>query len=367
MRLLLLDQFSDLGGAQQVLLELLPAIAAHGWKGVVGLPGEGEMFARVREIGFDAEAIQCGPYESGRKTAVDLARFALDAPRLAGQIRRLASRIQADLVYINGPRLLPAAALARVDRPVIFHAHSYLGPGAIRQLAGAALRRMRARVVSVARFVAEPWEPLVGADRVSVVYNGVAGPPKLQRPGRCVPVRVGCIGRIAPKKGQLEFAAAAKIIHRALPDCRFAVYGTSLFSSAEYAAKVHEAADGLPIEFPGWTNDIYSAMHSLDVLLVPSKGGEATPRVIPEAFAAGLPVIAFGVGGIPEMVEHGVDGLLVKSCEEMARETIGLLRDPARRAEMSRAAQETWSRRFTLERFHGEILKALEKIGGISK
>ena len=89
MRLLLLDQFSELGGAQQCLLDLLPAIAVRGWKALIGMPGAGEMFARVRELGFGVETISCGPYESGPKSARDMARFAVDTPRLAAQIRRL--------------------------------------------------------------------------------------------------------------------------------------------------------------------------------------------------------------------------------------------------------------------------------------
>ena len=54
MNLLLLDQFSEPGGAQQVLLELLPALGERGWQCLVGLPGEGSLFARLRELGVDA-------------------------------------------------------------------------------------------------------------------------------------------------------------------------------------------------------------------------------------------------------------------------------------------------------------------------
>jgi glycosyltransferase involved in cell wall biosynthesis len=367
MRLLLLDQFSDPGGAQQVLLELLPAIAARGWQGVVGLPGAGEMFARVRQLGFEAERIDCGPYQSGRKSAADLMRFATGTPRLAGQIRSLAERAQADLVYINGPRVLAAAALARLDPPVVFHAHSYLGAGAVRRLAGTALRRMKARVIGQSYYVAGPWKPYVGEDRITVIYNGVAGPPELARRSPGSPQRVGCIGRIAPEKGQLEFVAVAEMVHRAVPNCRFVVCGAALFGSAEYEARVRKAAEGLPVDFSGWRDDVYAAMQCLDLLLVTSAKMEATTRVILEAFAAGLPTVAFGVGGIPEVVEHGVDGLLLRSREEMARETIALLGDPARREKMSRAARETWARRFTRERFHDEILGTLEKAAGTTK
>ncbi|HTS64984.1 MAG TPA: glycosyltransferase family 4 protein [Candidatus Acidoferrales bacterium] len=358
MKLLLLDQFSDLGGAQQVLLELLPAFQARGWQALVGLPGDGELVRCVRALGVETESIDCGPYASGRKSAADVARFAVDTPQLARQIRRLAS--DADLVYVNGPRLLPAAALAGVDRRVVFHAHSYVAPGAIRRLAGAALRRMRGRVIAACAFVGEPWK---GLAPVTVIYNGVSGPAApLDRAPAASP-RIGCLGRIAPEKGQMDFVAAAAIIHRAVPGAHFVVYGAPLFNqNAAYESAVRQAAAKLPIEFAGWTGDVYDAMAGLNLLLVPSSPIEATTRVILEAFAAGLPVVAFRSGGIPEVIDHGVNGILAGSTEEMARESVRLLTAPEIRLAISRAARETWQRRFTLTRFHDEIARTLSSI-----
>jgi len=365
MRLLLLDQFSDPGGAQQVLLELLPAFRECGWKVLVGLPGEGEMFRQVGALGFETERVECGPYGSGRKSAVDLARFLKGTPRLAGQIRRLAERMEADLVYINGPRLLPAAARAGLRAPVLFHAHSYLPPGAIRILTGMCLRRMNAWLVGSCRFVAEPWREYVRSEQLSVIYNGVAGPSG-ESPRPQGPPAIGCIGRIAPEKGQREFLSAASVIHGALPDCRFYIYGAALFADADalrYEAEVRAAATGLPVEFAGWVTDVYGALRNLDLLLVPSAAHEATTRVILEAFAAGVPVIAFRAGGIPEVVEHGLDGLLADSAEEMARMAIDLLTgDPGRMSSMSQAARDAWRGRFTLERYQRQVLGWLQKI-----
>src|SRR5579885_569720 len=104
MRLLMLDQFSDPGGAQQGLLELLPAMRSAGWQVLVGLPGEGELFARIREIGFEAERIDCGPYRSGRKSLTDAARFVWQTPSLMRHVRQKAERWRADVIYVNGPR-----------------------------------------------------------------------------------------------------------------------------------------------------------------------------------------------------------------------------------------------------------------------
>ena len=188
-----------------------------GWQACVGLPGEGELFGRIRALGFEVERIDCGPYGSGRKSAADYGRFLAGTPRLARQMRRLAEQVDADLVYLNGPRLLPAAAMAGFGRAVLFHSHSYIGPGAVRRLAGLALRRMDAWLVGQCEFVAAPWRPFVRPERVRVIYNGVAGPARARSRSDGGAPRVGCIGRIAPEKGQREFVAAAARIHQALP------------------------------------------------------------------------------------------------------------------------------------------------------
>jgi len=362
MRLLLLDQFSEPGGAQQGLVEWLPALRERGSSAVVGLPGEGPLFQRVRDLGFDVQRIHCGPYRPGAKSLLDAARFAGGTPLLAAEIRRLAKKAGAQVVYVNGPRLLPAVALAGLRVPVVFHSHSYLFPGAVRRMAGMALGTCHARVIGTCRFVAEQWRPFVPPERLAVIYNGVAGPTE-PRPRSSRPPTIACIGRIAPEKGQREFVAAAPLIRRALPACRFAIYGAALFAQGEvrrYAAEVRAAGAREGVEFRGWVEDIYRALEQIDLLLVPSAAHEATTRTILEAYAAGVPVIAFRSGGIPEVVEHGRDGWLVDSVEEMARLAVEVLTgDAETRAAVSRRARETWESRFTLQRYHQELFEML--------
>lgn len=365
MNILLLDQYSDLGGAQQAFAEFLPSIRERGWHAVVGLPGNGKLFDIAGGLGLKVERIDCGPYRSGRKSVADMERFLAQTPRLARQIRKLACRVEADLVYLNGPRLAPAAALARLSCPVLFHCHSWLPASLARKATGVALWWLNARVVANCDFVAEQWRGYVREERISTILNGVAGPGKTSPRKPIGTPRIGCIGRISQEKGQLEFVAAAARILETMPECRFAVYGEAMFGNPEaqrYAADVCAAAAGLPIEFCGWVSDVYSALAELDLVLVPSVGAEATTRVILEAFAAGVPVIAFDCGGISEVVADGVTGVLTRSVEEMAREAVALLNGaPERRAAMARAGRADWERRFTKEKFHGQLLAVMEE------
>jgi glycosyltransferase involved in cell wall biosynthesis len=357
MRLLILDQFSELGDAQQCLLDLLPAIRERGWTARVALPGDGPMLQRIRDAGFETASIECGPYSYGRKTAGDLARFLADMPRLARRIAEVADEMAADAIYANGPRLLPAVPAS--DRPVVFHAHRIVPGAAARSLCGWRLRQLGARVIGVCRFAVEPWKGFAGPENTTVIYNGVAGPVEITPRSRARAPRIGCIGRIAPEKGQLEFVKMAGVIHRVLPECRFSIYGAPVIADPAYERLVRAAAKDLPIEFAGWTGEVQAALAGLDLLLVPSDPYEATTRVILEAFAAGTPVIAFPSGGIPEVIEDGRTGLLARGAQAMAECAIGLLRDDKRRMAVAAAGRESWRERFTLQGWRKAVLDYL--------
>jgi len=335
----------------------------------VAAPGNGRLAERAAALGATVDAIRCGPYSSGGKTLADMARFGVEAPRLAGEIRRLAGRYAADLIYVNGPRLLPATALAAGKRPrVLFHAHSLLD-GLARRLAGRSLALANAAVVASCRFVATPLLRYCGDRGVRVVYNGVRQISLSGGARDGAEFRMGVIGRISPEKGQADFLRAARILHKTAPECRFVVCGAPLFSgpaAMRYCAELEALAEGLPVEFAGWTEDVEGVLAALDLLVVPSAAIDATPRVILEAFAAGVPVVAFASGGIPEIVEHGVTGFLVeeRSAKALAFEIQELLREPARLRGVAETARQKARGEFSLERYRAGMIAAIEAAVG---
>ena len=358
MRILALDQFSEPGGAQRCLLDALTAFRSAGWIAHVGLPGNGPIIDQVRALGCDVLPIACGPYRSGTKSAGDWLRFGADIPRMALQIRRAVLAFDPDVIYVNGPRVLPGVAAAATGLPVVFHSHSLVPHGLMRKVSTAALRSVRARVIANCRFVAEQWSQDFAVD---VIYNGVQ-PPAAPRSVRQGPPVIACIGRIAPEKGQLAFVQAARRILQSIPDARFVVWGSAIIADPSYEAEVRRAAAGLPIEFAGWAQDVYAALAQTDILLTPSSAIEATTRVIPEAWASGVPVIAFATGGIAEIVRHGENGFLVGKTIEMAEYAVRLLTSGSwERETVALQAHRTWEERFRPERFARDLLETLSR------
>jgi len=363
--ILFLDQFSDLGGAQQCLLGLLPAMRASGWNLACAVPGDGLLIQKLRGLGVPVHSVRIGPLTSGRKKPLDFLRFGLDLPRLAGNISSLAAETRADLLYVNGPRMLPAAAWAarKSGRPLVFHCHNHLGDASARKLAGHSLQLAAARVIACCRYVARPLWPFIDPGRLHVIYNGVAERAST-RPIDDSGPRVGLIGRIAPEKGQVEFVLAAQRLIAKHPRCRFVICGAPLFSNIEadrYFERVQEIAAVLPIEFCGWQEDVNAALARLDVLVVPSLREPGAPRVILEAFAARVPVVAFASGGIPEIVIQNKTGFLIEppEPETLAARLDALLSAPDHLRAVADQAYETWKEKFTLDRYQREVLAVI--------
>jgi glycosyltransferase involved in cell wall biosynthesis len=348
MKILFLEQFSELGGGQRNLLDLLPAVAARGWKAVVAAPGNGPLLERARAAGAEILPLSIGGYTNGRKTMGDAARFAVDTIRLRGEI----ARQDCDAISIGGARLLPAVALGAHGRPVIFQAQHFMEDSRALGVARRAVERSRAKVIANSRHVALQF------GTPDVVYNGVDEIPFTERKF-CGPWRIGIVGRIAPMKGQVDFLRAAKRIVETLPGSTFVICGAPLFCPPAYAEEVQSLARDLPVEFLGWRDDAGAVLRDLDLLLAPSTPAEATTRVILEAFSAGVPVVAYAAGGIAEVVRNGDNGFLVPECtpEALARKVVeassGDLRGIARRA------REDWERNYTVERYREQMMEIL--------
>ena len=354
MRIVFLDQFSDFGGAQLCLRDVLEEVRSRGWQAGVMAPGAGPLLDFASERGFAVQILPLTRYSNGSKTASDVLRFGLDMARSASMLRRVLRERPADLIYVNGPRILPAVSGLHI--PVLFHSHSVLDKQYSRVIAGWVLRGPDTRVLACSEFTAQPLRRLLGAESVRLVYNGVSDQGFRPRRSNAGPVRVGVLGRIAPEKGHLDFLRAAV----AIPDrkkVQFSVTGAALFSDATYEQSVRAVGAAAGVEFRGWTDDVSETLHDLDILAVPSVGHDASPRVILEALSAGTCVVAYPSGGIPELIRDGYSGLLTTSPStgELTNLIRVLAESPELRSRLASNGRREWELRFMIERFRSEV------------
>lgn len=367
MNILFLDQYSDMGGAQGCLLDLMPAIQAQGWCAHAAVPGGGPLVERLRAMGVVVHEIRCGPYRSGTKRIGDFLKFPFDIAWQTRVIRQLLDQTRFDLVYVNGARLLPAAAIAVQGRvPTVFHAH-WRYAGAAAWMARWSVRRSAATVIGYCGYVTPPLD--VPPNRLHVIPNGVADCGFRERSfDAATGFRIGILGRIAPEKGQIEFLRVVALLAPQFPGARFVICGAPLFSDQRYEGQVRRLARGLPVEFLGWQDGVAGVLNNLDLLVVASRQ-EGPPRVLLEAFSAGVPVVALPAGGISEALEDEHTGFLApeSSAEALAARIRTLMTgDRARLRDVARNARSAWERLHDVSLFRSRITNLLADLASAS-
>jgi len=187
----------------------------------------------------------------------------------------------------------------------------------------------------------------VAAQRIRVIPNAVE--VRRPTPGRDIRAEFGLppscrvvlsVGRLSPEKGHERLVAAAPSVLAEHPDLIFLVLG-----EGPRRGEIERAAQGLGLNgrllLPGFHPDASALMAGADLLVLPSLT-EGMPNVVLEAFAAGVPVVATRVGGVPEVVLDGETGWLAErpTPECIASAMLQALADPeerSRRAANARA------------------------------
>ena len=256
-----------------------------------------------------------------------------------------------------------AAWLARV--PAIIHKphghlfYGHFGPRVSRffLLVERLLSRITDHVVALTPMEARDHLALkvLTADKISIIHSGVElnryhiTAKKRQQKKEELGISpdslvVGFVGWLIPIKGVSYLVNAMAEVLQRHPNSLLVLVGKD-DEKGEEEIKLREKVESLGLEdrvrFLGWRQDVDEIMGCFDVFVLPSLN-EGMGRVLVEAMSAGLPIVASRVGGIPDLVKHGENGLLVPPANAGALEQAisDLLSDKAKRKRMGETGKK---------------------------
>jgi glycosyltransferase involved in cell wall biosynthesis len=324
----------------------------------LNLPGFGfdVSFACLRPGRFAAmrQARQALLFEMEMKSRFDL--------RPVWRLARLIRNDHYALVHTHTPRavLIGRLASALAGVPLVHHLHSPTASDSTRaghdrwnawierrSLSGAS------GVIAVSNSLAA-YAANQGIDksRISVVPNGV--PARGPLVDRGPPEQTWTLGTVAlfrPRKGLEVLLESVALLRSQGSNVRLRAVGE--FETADYERKIHKQVERLAIgdlvDWRGFTPDVAGELATMDLFVLPSLFGEGLPMVILEAMAAGLPIVATRVEGVPEAIRDRVEGLIARPSdpEDLARAIARYVRGQADWSRIRACAHARQAERFS--------------------
>ena len=353
---------------------------ARTWRG-----GQNQVLLTVnglRSIGHRASLVAHPDGELRRRAAEGLDLIPL-APRTemdlsaAWKLSRLVKRLQPDVLHAHDPHGIAMASLALslggaataspslvASRRVDFH------------LKGNSFSRWKNRQVDCFITASEAIRQMLLADgipaeRTVTVHEGidvehvVAAPPVNVHEAFWLPHHAPVVGNVAalvPHKGQRYLIDAAHLVVREIPDARFIILGEG--ELREHLEKqVREHSLEKHVLLPGFRTDVLGCIKGFD-LFVMSSVAEGLGTSLLDAMACRKAIVATSAGGIPEIVDDGVNGLVVppRDSHALAAAIVRALKDEGLRGRMAEAGFQRVNARFTVEHMVRATAAVYEKL-----
>jgi len=342
------------GGPERQIVELAKSLPAH-CRSVIASFSEGGLCRALLDF--------------AREGGIEAIELQHDTPRLFASLRdliRLLKDQQADVVCCQGYKanLLGLLAARRLHLPVVSVSRGWTGESFRVRMYEAMdrhLLRLMDRVVCVSHGQAEKVLRCgVAPEKCRVIHNAIRtdrfDEPRPEYRGRLqdlFPARrrliVGAAGRLSPEKGFEVLIDAATDVIKEEPEVGFVLFGDGALRES-LANRIRQRGLEGPFVLAGFRSDLDYYLPHLDLLTLPSFT-EGLPNVVLEAFAGGVPVVATAVGGVPEVVEHGVNGYCVAPGKpgELAGGILDLLADDNLRRKMGDKGRERVVREMTFD------------------
>jgi glycosyltransferase involved in cell wall biosynthesis len=347
-RVVLFSHNSNLSGAPISISQLARKLPELGYSPLLILPKHGPLEQKLVTWGVEYSVLRrgCAP---------------LDFFRIVRRERPL-------LIHVNSlVKTWPVIVSRLLGLPVIWHVREHLGG---KRFYARIIHALAHRVILISQ---NQYKLFKGLKNAVLVFNGVdpddfkeARPAKVMTSDDVSVVRVSYIGSIERRKGLITLVRAAALLNTDVP-VQFVVVGDATDKNSAYReeieAAIHENNMENKFQFLGQRQDIAEILAGSDILCHPAYI-EEFGRVILEAMASKLPVIASRIGEIIEMVEDGSTGILVEAgnVEQLSAAVARLCTDAALRHEMGEKGFLRLSKTYSLNIHAGNVVNVYDSV-----
>jgi glycosyltransferase involved in cell wall biosynthesis len=390
------ESAASMGGVQFSTLYLVRALDRSRWKSIVVCPAEGDLATACRDAGVETYVI---PYPRLWSTSVRIGRkmrlpnpfaWVWDALVIIHAARRLKSFLRMAtpaMVVTKGlmSHFLGGFSARRLGIPCLWHVQDFISErnfGIYRRIFSLAARWLPQQIIVDGAPIARQL-PTALTSRVSVIHNGVD--TDLFRPGLDgagmrreldIPENhlvIGHAARITPWKGQHYLIEAFARIANERPNVSLLIVGAPVFDNDLYYRRLITlaAAHGLQdrIKFAGYRHHLPNALAAMDVFAFTSQEKDTSPLALLSAMSCGLPIVAFDIEGVKELVNHDDFLLLVPVGDkiELASALEKLIGDPQLRSRLAHSARRAVMSRFSVSQYATRVQTVLTSATQISQ
>ena len=379
MKILFYNHTGMVSGAERVLLMILDGIDRERYELVVVCPPDSRMMELANDAGVRTRGLQT--LHARFTWRFDLvAQYLFSFYKVIRNARRVVIAEAPAFIHANSIRagLVMSAATIGLKVPVIWHAHDILPrhplSTAVRLFAALTLRNHILAVSHAVetRFRGLLLRPFRQRVPITVIYNSVdldrfhPDADRRDHTRRELKLKdgqlaVGIVGQLTPRKGQLELIEAFAEIVPEMPNAILFVVGSALFNrDHEYGQQLAQTAESVgvadSVRFLGLRDDVPDLVRALDLLVVNSHE-EPFGLTVLEGLASGTATIATAVGGTPEMINDGANGLLAepRSRQALVTALLTMLRDRDLRSRLGALGRRDAVERFSVARFVDDV------------
>ena len=382
--IIFVESANRIGGVEFSTLYLVRHLERSKWKPCLIYPEEGLMSESCRQSDIPAYILKCPrllssslQFKNDLRLPNPLAWiYDIGVILIASKkLSRLLKRIKPDLIITKGlfSHFYGGFAARELNIPCIWHVQDFISErflGIYKHIFGLMASRIPDYIITDGASIAHQL-PYAVQNRVKVILNAVD--TNIFHPGiDGLKVRaefgiphnslvIGSAARLAPWKGQHHLIETFRTIANDFPKALLMIVGGPANDDDSYERSLHQLVNKLRLTnrvvFTGYRTDLEQVMAAMDIFVYTSVEKDTSPLSLLSAMAMELPIVAFAIEGVREILGEPEAGYLVKvcQCEALERGIARLLNEPELRFRLSKTARSQAEKEFSLDKYKSSM------------